>query len=169
MNANPIYLCLDVPTGIYFPEQRDEINGELPQEIAETIGPDFIKPVVNSIGTWWLENVVGEWQEESKSELVGQIIDSHWSGLTSFYLVPQESNHERIHPLHGMLISLLVFEGCRRLDDQSIASLEEQVLAVHPNASLEAVTGNFGIKGVARPEDCISEAATLAHMVKNIS
>ena len=164
---NPIYLCLDIPTGIYFPEQQEGINGELPPDIAEQIGLEFVKPVIPSIGNWWLENVVGEWQEGNRKELIGEIINNHWSDLTSFYLVPQELDGNRLHPLNGMLIALLVFEGCSRIDDQSLSRLEEQVLAVHPNGRIEAVTGNFGIAAVASPEDCISQAATLAMLVKN--
>ena len=66
-----------------------------------------------------------------------------------------------------MLIALIVFQGCTRLNSRSLDELQKQVLAVHPRGSDDVVSENFGIVGVARPEDCMSYAATLAVAVKN--
>ncbi len=163
----PIFLCLDLPTGLCYPEQRDQLHDDLPEQMFQALNRQVLQPVVGALAGWWLEHVVEHCREDERDAMERALIDAHRSDRTSFYLIPQKSNTERTHPLHGMLIALVVFHGCTRLDAQSLEELRQRVLAVHPHGKDEVVCNNFSITGFARLEDCVSLAATLALMVKN--
>ncbi len=164
-NESPMYICVDLPTGLYYPKQRTEIHGDLPEHMMVDFGEKIVRPVVGAMASWWLERVVGHWFESEREASENAITRNNWSSLTNFYLIPQRTTRSRVHPLHGMLIALIVFHGCDRTDASSLDELQQRVLAAHPFAGLDAVKDNLVVSAVLKPEDCSSIVATLAHMV----